>query len=152
MHGRIVFEDDMAVNSFLMSHLNENKVAYIHDGSETKEDSFSFVVSDGNHEFFYVFPNTSQPIGRAVYVPIEIVSVDNKTPKLQKINVAHSLISLADGRTGFRLTSSYLNAEDEDSDSSTLKYILTKYVHHGKIVNFAINAHDSVVSFTQGII
>ena len=150
MHGKIVFEDSSEVNSFLMSQINENKISYVHDGSESKDDSFSFVVSDGNHELFYVFPITSQATNRAQSVPIEIVSVDNKSPELKKLSVAHSLTSLDDGRTGFRLTSSYLKAEDRDSDSSTLKYVVTEYVQHGKIVNFAIDAHDSVESFTQG--
>ncbi len=37
----------VAITSFTQDDLNNNRVVYVHDGSETTTDSFDFTVSDG---------------------------------------------------------------------------------------------------------
>ena len=132
-----------------MVDLNENRVSYRHDGSETTSDSFSFVVSDGTHDDFYVFPNTSFVTREPQIMKIEIVSVDNKIPQLLLNKAAQSLSELADGRRGFRFTKNFLRADDKDSDVESLSYVITGSPLHGSVVDTA-RGSEPVSSFTQG--
>ena len=43
---------------FSMAEIYDNKVSYLHDGSETTTDRFTFTVTDGTNDEFAVVDNT----------------------------------------------------------------------------------------------
>lgn len=150
MHGKIIKNKDEIVRKFTMVDLNENRISYKHDGSETTSDSFSLVVSDGTHDDFYVFPNTSFVTRDPQTMEIEIISVDNKIPQLVRNRAAPMLSVLEDGRRGFKFTKKILQADDSDSSSSSLTFIITRYPSHGKLTNIANDGFEALTTFTQG--
>nr|XP_002119185.2 FRAS1-related extracellular matrix protein 2 [Ciona intestinalis] len=149
VHGRILLNEVTEVREFTMDDLNENRVSYSHDGSETVADSFSFTVTDGTHEDFYVFPSTVDSTDQPQRMDIEIVPVDNGVPQMLVNRGAPTVRELPSGDRGFRITKKSLSADDRDSDVSLLTYVITKPLEHGNIVN-VLNETGPIETFTQG--
>ena len=53
-----------------------------HYGSNTNEDSFTFTVTDGAHDEFFVFPNLETPTSKPQNVKLTIDPRDDNTPKI----------------------------------------------------------------------
>ena len=149
VHGRILMDESSGVREFTMSDLNENRITYAHDGTETVADSFSFTVTDGTHDDFYVFPNTVFTTTEPQRMDIEIVPVDNGLPQMLINRGAPSISNLPNGKRGFRITKKTLRADDRDSNVTMLNYVITASPLHGKLVN-SENGSSSIQSFTQG--
>ena len=149
VHGRILMDKSRGVREFSMSDLNENRITYAHDGSETVADSFSFTVTDGTHDDFYVFPDTVFTTTDPQRMDIEIVPVDNGVPQMLINQGAPSISELSSGGRGFRITKKTLRADDRDSNVTMLDYVITTSPLHGKIVNID-NESFPLQSFTQG--
>ncbi|KAH7969978.1 hypothetical protein HPB52_023610 [Rhipicephalus sanguineus] len=150
LHGRIIIDRSREATSFTMADLGDNRLSYSHDGSDTKRDNFTFVVSDGVHDDFYVHPNVQQPTREPQLFPVEVVAVDNSPPQVA-VNRGAFALSYLDGsrRLGFRFDSDVLRACDSDSVAARLKYVVTVFPSHGILVNRAVG-NRSVVEFTQG--
>ena len=140
------------VREFTMSDLNENRITYSHDGSETVADSFSFTVTDGTHNDFYVFPDTVFTISDPQRMDIEIVPVDNGVPQMLINRGAPSISNLQDENRGFRITKKTLRADDRDSNVTMLTYVITTSPAHGKIVKIDDESEErpAILNFTQG--
>ncbi|CAK8684298.1 unnamed protein product [Clavelina lepadiformis] len=149
VHGKILLDERRQVREFTMDDLNENRVTYVHDGSETVADSFSFTVTDGTHDDFYVFPNTVFTTEEPQRMDIEIVPVDNGVPQMLVNRGAPTISDLPSGDRGFRITKKTLRADDRDSDVSMLKYVITTPPEHGNVVNI-LDENEPVEEFTQG--
>ena len=149
MHGKILLDERRQVREFTMDDLNENRVTYVHDGSETVADSFSFTVTDGTHDDFYVFPNTVFTTEEPQRMDIEIVPVDNGVPQMLVNRGAPTISDLPSGDRGFRITKKTIRADDRDSDVSMLKYVITTPPEHGNVVNI-LDENEPVEEFTQG--
>ena len=135
-----------------MTDLNENRISYSHDGSETVSDSFSFTVTDGTHDDFYVFPNTVFTTTEPQRMDVEIAPVDNGVPQMLVNLGAPSISVLDNGNRGFRITKKTLRADDRDSNVTMLDYVITTPPAHGKIVKSREgNSTAAIKSFTQGI-
>ena len=55
IHGSLqisVAEGYQRITSFTMADIYNNKVSYLHDGSETQSDTFAFTVTDGTTKMF----------------------------------------------------------------------------------------------------
>jgi hypothetical protein len=55
VHGSLQISDGDAfqtVTTFTMADIYNSKVSYLHDGSETQTDQFSFTVTDGTTKMF----------------------------------------------------------------------------------------------------
>ncbi|XP_023241151.1 extracellular matrix protein 3-like [Centruroides sculpturatus] len=148
-HGKILYDHQNPTNTFTMSDLNENLVTYHHDGSETVEDSFTFIVTDGTHTDFFLHPYLDKETKKPVTMEIEIIPVDNVVPKLSINRGATSIGPLDNDLLGFQFTNKVLRAEDRDSQDINLLYIITTPPEHGVIINEALG-NDSVSMFTQG--
>lgn len=151
VHGRILLDEEEEVREFTMSDLNENRISYFHDGTETVSDSFSFTVTDGTHDDFYVFPNTVFTTSEPQRMDIEIVPVDNSVPQMLVNIGAPSISNLDNGKRGFRITKKTLLADDRDSNVTALTYVITTQPSHGILVNAREgNSTKAVDTFTQG--
>ncbi|XP_069098697.1 FRAS1-related extracellular matrix protein 3 [Pleurodeles waltl] len=148
VHGQILYNNSHPITSFTKQDMNENLVSYRHDGTESKEDSFSFTVTDGTHPDFYVFPDTVFETRQPQMMQILINSLDNGVPQIVVNKGAPTLRILHTGHLGFMITSKALRAEDRDSPHRLLKYKISEGPEHGSIINTA-RGNDSVSSFTQ---
>ena len=149
VHGWILYNRSRAVTEFTMQDLNENMIAYKHDGTETLTDSFAVTVTDKTHRDFYVFPETSTTTTEAQLIPIEIVPVDNFIPRLTRNKPATSLSFYVGIGTGFLFTRQHLRADDRDSDNEKLVYVVIQAPRFGYFVNKA-GGNRSINTWTQG--
>ncbi|KAM4807701.1 FRAS1-related extracellular matrix protein 3 [Rhinophrynus dorsalis] len=109
-HGRIVEQQatgPLPVFNFTLEAIKENSlIVYEHDDSETKEDSFEILLTDGEH-------NVEKK------VLVMIIPVDDETPRMTindglEIEIGESKL----------ITNKVLKATDIDSDDKTLTYII----------------------------
>ncbi|XP_043828212.1 FRAS1-related extracellular matrix protein 3 [Dromiciops gliroides] len=147
-HGQILYNGSQPISSFTKKDLNENLISYWHDGTETTEDSFSFIVTDGTHTDFYIFPDTVLATHKPQVMRIQINSLDNGVPQIVVNKGAPDLRILQTGHLGFLITSKYLKSEDRDSPHKILKYAVTSGPEHGNLINLGLG-NGNIKMFTQ---
>ncbi|MGL1937091.1 MAG: BspA family leucine-rich repeat surface protein [Fibrobacterales bacterium] len=103
-------------DAFLMSDVSNGMISYLHDGTNTTEDSFEFTVSDGVNEL------TNQTYS------ITITPVDDDAPTI----VNNNPIILLEEVTA-PITHSFLSATDTEADDETLEFIVTTLPEHGML-------------------
>ncbi|XP_004711328.1 FRAS1-related extracellular matrix protein 2, partial [Echinops telfairi] len=148
VHGHLLFNNTRPARVFTKQDLNENLISYKHDGTESREDSFSFTVTDGTHADFYVFPETVFETRRPQVMRIQVLAVDNSAPQIAVNKGASTLRMLATGHVGFLITSKILKVEDRDSMHVALRFTVTEGPRHGYLFNLA-QGNRSVIQFTQ---
>ncbi|XP_074843128.1 FRAS1-related extracellular matrix protein 2 isoform X2 [Carettochelys insculpta] len=148
IHGQLLFNNTRPVTSFTKQELSENLISYKHDGTESAEDSFSFVVTDGTHTDFYVFPDTVFETRKPQTMHIRIMAVDNSVPQIVINKGVPSLRVLTTGHLGFMITNKVFKVEDRDSLHITLKIRITEAPHHGFLIHLGKGNH-SITQFTQ---
>lgn len=149
VHGKILYNNSRPVTTFTKQDLNDNLISYKHDGTETKEDSFSFTVTDGTHPDFYVFPDTVYETRKPQMMRIRIIAVDNGVPQIIVNKGAPTLRMLSTGHLGFLITNKVLKAEDRDSSLLSLRIRVTQGPSHGFLINLDKGNH-SINQFSQG--
>uniref|UniRef100_G3VZM2 Calx-beta domain-containing protein n=1 Tax=Sarcophilus harrisii TaxID=9305 RepID=G3VZM2_SARHA len=147
-HGQILYNGSQPITSFTKQDLNENLISYWHDGTETTEDSFSFVVTDGTHTDFFIFPDTVLATHKPQVMRIRINSLDNGIPRVVVNKGAPDLRILRTGQLGFLITSKSLKAEDQDSPHNLLKYTVTSGPEHGHLIHLDLG-NENIKVFTQ---
>ncbi|XP_074131849.1 FRAS1-related extracellular matrix protein 3 [Sminthopsis crassicaudata] len=147
-HGQILYNGSQPITSFTKQDLNENLISYWHDGTETTEDSFFFVVTDGTHTDFFIFPDTILATHKPQVMRIRINSLDNGIPQVVVNKGASDLRILRTGQLGFLITSKSLKAEDQDSPHKLLKYTVTSGPEHGNLIHLDLG-NENIKVFTQ---
>lgn len=148
LHGQIFKDGISTVSTFTQADIDGNRISYRHDGSESKGDSFSIVVTDGTHTDFFIFPDSKSPKTESQVVHIITRPVDNKLPVVAKNLGASALQNFDDGMVGFQLSEKALQAHDSDSDNKELMYYITGPAKHGKLMN-ASSPKETLTMFTQ---
>ncbi|XP_053702923.1 FRAS1-related extracellular matrix protein 2-like isoform X1 [Synchiropus splendidus] len=148
VHGKLLYNQSRPITTFTKQDLNENLISYLHDGTESAEDSFSFTVTDGTHSDFYVFPDTVFETRRPQTMRISIVAVDNGVPQIVVNKGAPTLKVLPTGHLGFPIGPKLLKAEDRDSSPLTLLFRVSTQPQHGYMVHLG-RGNDSIDTFTQ---
>ncbi|MCG8580598.1 MAG: T9SS type A sorting domain-containing protein [Bacteroidales bacterium] len=122
----------IAITSFTQLQLDNGKIRYTHNGTNTTSDSFKFsVTDDGNNKL------TDQTFS------IKINSIDDDAPTITTNNG----LSIQKGSTeSINLTS--LAANDTESDNATIVYSITTQVVNGRMEN-TNNQGVSINTFTQ---
>ncbi|MFH1812374.1 MAG: cadherin-like domain-containing protein [Pseudomonadota bacterium] len=117
--------------TFTQAQINQNALRYMHSGSETSDDSFSFVVTDG-------FDTTSDELFLIVVNPV------NDAPVITR----HTVTFVTEGLTEI-VDNSTLRATDADDDDALLRFTLTVPPSHGQLLltGAPLAVNDT---FTQG--
>lgn len=159
LHGTVMYNRTQPINAFTMADVQNNLISYQHDGSETTADKVSFVVTDGVHDQYFVYPEINSQSQRPQTLTIDIIPVDNGIPHLMINRGATALGLLYDQALwrdlsvaptlGFQFTNRVLKAQDRDSPESELLYVITSPAKHGHLFNRLTN-HSALINFTQG--
>lgn len=129
-HGQLELSSDPGtpVTQFTQADINAGLLQYVHDGSETTDDSFSFTVTDGTTEL----ASDSFAIG--------ITPVDDAP--VQDTNGGATVDE------GASVTLSTLGASDVDTDPSALTYTVTGGPSNGYL-SLSTDPGMEITSFTQ---
>ncbi|XP_040187457.1 FRAS1-related extracellular matrix protein 3 [Rana temporaria] len=107
-HGRVILQQtSFPVLNFTLEDIKESSsIVYEHDDSETKEDSFSILLTDGEHS-----------VEKKILVMV--IPVDDETPRL----TINDGLEVEIGETKL-ITNKVLKATDLDSDDKSLIFVI----------------------------
>ena len=109
----------VAISSFTQMDLASQKIVYNHlTKADFTEDSFSFTVTNGISDT------------KEAELKFRIESIDKVLPSLAET----SLVEVIQG-SEITLTPAHLRADDPDTDSSNVTYIIKKQPTHGRLFN-----------------
>lgn len=151
LHGKVLHNNTRATRHFTQADLEANLITYHHDGSETLQDDLHFVVTDGTHAEFYVYPNTERTTRGQQRLAIVVEPVDNGVPKLSVNKGATHLYPIEDSKgsgLGFVFSTRVLHVEDRDSLPEALTYRVEEPPRFGRLVAEG-SRNASVEFFTQ---
>ncbi len=128
-HGRLEMSNNpgVSITSFTQADINGELIRYVHDGSETTSDEFSFSVTDGVATVTGSFVMTVTPV--------------NNTPVF-----ANHLLAITEGQP-VTLSSSNLLTYDSDTPVTALVYSVTA-VSHGRF-EYTASPGTAITTFTQ---
>ncbi len=126
-----VDNEGVAINSFIQRDLNDNKIAYIHDDSNTTSDSFVFTVSD----------NFNDLTGQTFTIIVNPINDDIPTVWNKRY------LKLDEGATE-TITTDDLEFRDTDTEDSELTFTVTDIPDNGvlKLSETVISVDET---FTQ---
>ncbi len=119
---------------FSQENIIKSDIIYIHNGSETLSDNFTFSISDGDNQF------TNQVFD------IEIVPKDNNFPYI----VNNKQLLLNEGTSAI-IDSTLLKVEDIEVGSQLISFHITDSLHHGYIAHLD-NPREPIYQWTQNSI
>ena len=122
----------VAVTSFTQDDINNNRVVYVHDGSNTTSDSITFTVDDGQGNSL-----TGQSFN------LTVTAVDDTAPT--QVNNTGSTV--AEGGTD-TISNTELRYDDSEQPASSVLYTITAGPANGQF-ELTTNAGVAVTSFTQ---
>ncbi|KAM3876288.1 FRAS1-related extracellular matrix protein 1b [Diretmus argenteus] len=119
LHGRLELQGRKLHqgDSFTLQDLRGFRLRYIHDDSETTEDTVGLTVTDGHNSAHVV-------------LPIQVLLVNDEPPQLGRD--LRGELSCEEGG-GVQVTVDYLSATDQDSDDSRLTYMLARSPSRGEL-------------------
>jgi len=133
VHGEIKLSDvALQLNeSFSQDDIDNSRVTYDHDGSETSSDGFGFSVDDG--------------AGDASAGTFNIAVTAQNNEQVLAVNTG---LTVAEGRKGSLISSAMLSTTDSDHSASEVFYTLSSTVSNGslKLSGTALAINDT---FTQ---
>ncbi|XP_069123568.1 extracellular matrix organizing protein FRAS1-like [Argopecten irradians] len=138
--------------TFTMLDIYNSRVSYQHDGSETREDNFSFTVTDGATSMFAMQRDHHRG---DIFIPqsapgefqIEILPMDDGSPVLE-VNRGLQFLELSDGNAYNLITFRELQAVDVDTAPPDLVFLVTHTPRHGRLEKTS-NPTVPIFSFTQ---
>jgi VCBS repeat-containing protein len=130
-HGRVerVGNPGVGVTSFSQADINSGAVRYVHDGSQTNADLFTFTVSDGSQSVTGAFG-------------ITVAAINN--PPLPVNNTG---LAVNEGGVG-AIGGLKLSFSDADNSPAQLAYSVTTLPSHGRLERNT-NPGIGIASFTQ---
>ncbi len=122
----------VAVTSFTQDDINNNRLVYVHDGSNTTADSFDFTVNDGQ----------GNTLGAQSFA-LTITAVDDDTPT-QSNNTGSTI---AEGGTDTLINSELLYT-DSEQPATAVAYTVTSVLANGQL-ELTTGPGVAITSFTQ---
>ncbi|KAK3090989.1 hypothetical protein FSP39_016284, partial [Pinctada imbricata] len=140
------------VSRFTMADISEDRISYLHDGSETTQDYFAFTVTDGTSPLFAMQMDRkrgdiSVPSPNPINFKIKILPVDDGTPVLET-NMGLQFLEQADSMISNIITPRDLSAKDMDTQPIDLIFRITTPPLHGRL-ELTSNPTVPISSFTQ---
>lgn len=134
-HGRLVLVSNpgVAISTFTQDDLDQNRVAYLHNGGETTTDSFDFSLADGGEDGVIPVVGT---------FTIAITPV-NDAPVLS----TNTGITVSEGGTA-PINGTHLNVNDPDDEGVGLTYTVTSGPSHGYLA-LAASLTTAISQFNQ---
>ena len=132
-YGQILMDGKNPVVLFSQEDLENNRIIYQHDGSQTRSDKFYVTVTDGKHKDFIVYPELSKSTSIPVKVDIEIELVDSRAPVLET-NTGSSSLRMHNGVVMCRISDTKLKAADRESPKRLIRFSIRKQPRNGKVV------------------
>eukprot|EP00118_Oscarella_pearsei_P010703 m.67205 g.67205 ORF g.67205 m.67205 type:complete len:3953 (+) comp35439_c0_seq1:534-12392(+) len=132
----------------------ENRISYVHDGTNTEDDFFKFKVSDSTNDKFRVVEGNGKTATthRPQTFRIKIIQVDDGTPRISVNKGLDFLTSSGKGKDSGRITPRLLKATDDDTDDGLLVFTITKGPYYGHVAlceEAACFSSPPVGQFTQ---
>jgi hypothetical protein len=118
-------------SSFTQDDIDNDRIGYVHNGSNTVTDSCSFTLSDGD---FHV-------VDQKFY--ISVTPVDDDTPTI----FTNKGLTISEGATK-SIPLDLLESDDTDTDNLTLIYTVTGSLLNGQLEN-TDSPENAILSFTQ---
>lgn len=138
-HGAVVqkaSQGNVPVHNFTLEDIKvSSPIYYIHDDSESRTDSFEFVLTDGIHETRKI-------------VQINILPVDDKPPRL----AANDGLIIDNIKETKLLTNDNLKAEDRDSEIDNITFIIERAPKFGYLTKMSYGSGMNmtyITNFTQ---
>ena len=130
-HGSLerIGNPGVSITTFTQADINSGAIRYVHDGSQTSADSFTFTVSDGNLSVIGAFGIT--------------VTAVNNPPLL----VNNTGLTVSEGGAG-AISGLQLSYMDADNSPAQLVYTVTTLPGHGRLERVT-NPGVGITSFTQ---
>ncbi|XP_077999737.1 extracellular matrix organizing protein FRAS1-like [Glandiceps talaboti] len=152
VHGQIQYTMNelhySTVNTFTMEDVYENRISYIHDGSNTLQDSFTFVVTDTTNPLFLVKDGDHVvTTNEAQIFNIKVLPVDDGTPRLVT-NLGLQYLEYVDDRAMSIIMKRHLRTIDMDTEDNLLLYTLTTPPKYG-FIESTLTPTIPLNSFTQ---
>ena len=122
----------VAITAFTQDDLNNNRVVYIHDGSNTTSDSFNFDVDDGQGNAV-----TGQSFA------LTVTAVDDDAPT----QVANTGSTIAEGGTD-TLSAAELAFTDTEQPATSIAFAVTSSPANGQL-ELTTNPGVAITAFTQ---
>lgn len=116
--------------SFTVLELNNIKIRYIHDSSETLEDNIELTATDGTNSIDFI-------------VTVRVKPINDEIPVLAK--GLKPILRCAEGEEVL-ITAEYIFATDADSDNNSLAFLIARQPYHGVVLRRGV----VVDQFTQG--
>ena len=162
--GRLLYNGTRTASSFTRLDLKENRISYQSHGST--EDSLLFIVTDGTHAGFHVFPDTVRLTVLPQTLRFHILPGEGGKPRLVLNRAVTSLTVLQTGSPGLVITNKVLKAEKMWNPGNQrriqvqgetpgveprqdITFWVTKQPKWGVLINTALG-NSSISTFTQG--
>ncbi|GIZ02711.1 extracellular matrix protein FRAS1 [Caerostris extrusa] len=147
LHGMIENAGNLTL-LFSAKDIKLGKISYLHDGSESADDNFSMIISDGfNKEFMYISNSKNVTSNSPIVFPIKIIQIDDEFPKLIKNEGIKGLIINKDKKWNI-INKDLLDVEDLDTDDIHITYTITVQPHFG-FLEFSTKQGNKITRFTQ---
>ncbi|CAH1774292.1 unnamed protein product [Owenia fusiformis] len=143
--GKLYNRGIMVKENFTQYDIDNGYITYKTDDENADMDHFVFTVSDPNNNGF--LKNGTLQL-RPVMFSILIHSIKNFRPIMRVNKKPDMLESMPLGRFGYIISSRFLQAEDADTKTSNLQYVITKMPQHGVLEN-VISRRQVKRKFTQ---
>lgn len=132
VNGRLEFTDNagVSVSSFTQQDLDSGRLRYVHNGSETTSDSFTFTTSDAT--------TTLSPATFGISV----------TPVNDAPTAGNNTGATVSWLGSTIITSARLSTNDVDTAAANLTYTVTNTPNNGRL-ELVTNPGQAITSFTQ---
>ncbi|KAJ8339232.1 hypothetical protein SKAU_G00360180 [Synaphobranchus kaupii] len=149
-HGTIqkITDGYRQVDAFTMDDIYHSRICYLHDGSNSLTDHFTFTVTDGTNLLFLLEEGEEEIVTAAPQkFKIDILPVDDGTPRIV-INLGLQWLQYIDNKATNLISEKELLTMDLDTDDRLLVYEVTVGPKHGSLETI-LRPGTPITTFTQ---
>ncbi|XP_036384589.1 extracellular matrix protein FRAS1-like [Megalops cyprinoides] len=135
-------------STFTMEDVSQSRISYLHDGSKSVADRFTFTMTDGTNRLFVVEEGGKEVVTAAPQsFKIDILLVDDGTPRVVT-NLGLQWLEYIGNKVATVISKKELLAMDPDTDDAQLVYEVTTGPKHG-FLESSLRPGTPISNFTQ---